>query len=375
LKVIYLANNRRDEWDAFLAKEPSFALLQSWGWGDFKEKSGWKAFRVAVEEQGRIVAGAQILIKPLLSTLASVAYIPRGPFGNWLNEDMATILLSELHHIAQLHRAIFLKIEPPLLKNPTAVGLLEGLHFSSSFLTNQPSATIIMDLDMDNVMQQMRKRTCEYIRYSARNGVSVRIGGFEDLLEFTRIMRITAQREHFVPRTRAYYEDEWQTFSDLKQTVLLMAYYQDQLLAVHMAYRFGEHAAYFHGGSSKAFKELHPNSLLAWEAIKWAQSQGCKTYDLWGIPDEVGWAVSEGKEPPIPDRTDALWGVYHFKRGFSKNIVGYVGSWDYVYNPILYPLITNRFLNVETFDGFLALIDSLRTSWDVFLRDSPGKKE
>jgi hypothetical protein len=76
----------------------------------------------------------------------------------------------------------------------------------------------------------------------------------------------------------------------------------------------------------------------------------------------VGWAVSEGKKPPIPERTDDLWGVYHFKRGFSKNIVCYVGSWDFVYKPTLYPLITNRFMNVETVDGFLALIDSLRTS-------------
>jgi peptidoglycan pentaglycine glycine transferase (the first glycine) len=364
MMVVHIADNKRREWDAFLAQEPSFAILQSWRWGEFKEKSGWKVFRVAVEEQGRIVAGAQILIKQLLSTLASVAYIPRGPVGNWLDANIAPILLSELHRIAQLHRAIFLKIEPPLLNNPTAVKLLEGFHFLPSPRTNQPSATIIVDLDMDmdNIMQQMRKRTREYIRYSARKGIIVRIGDFEDLPEFTRIMRITAQREHFIPRTRAYYEDEWKAFCDLNQTVLLLAYYEDQLLAVHMAYRFGEHAAYFHGGSSKAFAELRPNSLLVWEAIKWAKAQGCRTYDLWGIPFEVGGAVSEGKESPIPERTDDLWGVYHFKRGFSKNIVGYVGSWDFVYNPILYPLITNRFINEETFNGFLAVIDSLRTS-------------
>lgn len=362
MNVVYLTDDRRDEWDSLLSHEPYFALLQSWGWGEFKEKSGWKVFRIAVEDHGKIISGAQMLIKPLVSRFASVAYIPRGPVGNWLREEVAPKLLSEIHHVAKLHKTVFLKIEPALLNNPISRESLEKLHFSRNNLTNQPSATIIVDLDMgiDKVMQSMRKRTREYIKYSARNGVTVKVGGLKDLPEFTRIMRMTARREGFIPRTQVYYEDEWTIFNDLNQTILFMAYYQGQLLAVHMAYRFGNHAAYFHGGSSKEFTELRPNSLLVWEAIQWAKSQGCCSYDLWGIPDEVGLAVSEGKEPPVLNRADGLWGVYHFKRGFSKNIIGYIGSWDYVYNPILYPLITSKYFNVEIVDSFWALVDSFR---------------
>jgi lipid II:glycine glycyltransferase (peptidoglycan interpeptide bridge formation enzyme) len=139
-----------------------------------------------------------------------------------------------------------------------------------------------------------------------------------------------------------------------------MAFYRDQLLAVRTAFHFGNHAAEFHAGSSSEFSNLRPNYLLMWEAIKWAKAQGCRTYDLWGIPHQVGQAVYEGNDPPVADRTDGLWGVYRFKSGFSKNIVYYIGAYDYVYSPRLYALITNKYLNGSTLDQIAAWIDLLR---------------
>jgi lipid II:glycine glycyltransferase (peptidoglycan interpeptide bridge formation enzyme) len=133
-----------------------------------------------------------------------------------------------------------------------------------------------------------------------------------------------------------------------------MALYQGELLAVRTAFYFGKHAAEFHAGSLDSPANLRPNYLLVWEAIKWAKEQGCCTYDLWGIPDEVGQAVSEGKEPPVSDRTDGLWGVYRFKSGFSKNIVFYIGAYDYVYVSSLYKLITNKFINANTLERIAA---------------------
>jgi peptidoglycan pentaglycine glycine transferase (the first glycine) len=35
-------------------------------------------------------------------------------------------------------------------------------------------------------------------------------------------------------------------------------------------------------------------------------------------------------------RSDGLWGVYRFKRGFGGRVVRSVGAWDYVYSPLLY---------------------------------------
>lgn len=361
MRVAYITADRREEWNAFVAHEPSFALLQSWEWGQFKEKLGWKAYRIAVEEQGQIVASAQMLIKLVPLGLVSMAYVPRGPVGDWLDEGITSQLLSELHRVARHHRAVFLKIEPPLLNDPVTCQILQRHHFRASSYTNHPRATIIVDLtqNLDHILKQMRKKTRQYIRRAARKGVTVRIGGREDLPAFYNLMQITGRRAGFPPRVHDYHEHQWRTFADNNQTVLFMAFYQDQLLAVRTAYYFGNHAAEFHAGSLSEYTNLRPNYLLVWEAIKWAKAQGCDTFDLWGIPDEVGQAVYEGKEPPKPNRTDGLWGVYRFKRGLSKNIVYYIGAYDYVYSPLLYALITNRFLNRNTLDRIAAWMDSL----------------
>jgi peptidoglycan pentaglycine glycine transferase (the first glycine) len=361
VRVTHVTADRREEWNAFVVQEPSFALLQSWEWGEFKEKLGWKAFRIAVEEQGQIVAGAQMLIKAVPLSLVSVAYVPRGPVGDWLDEETASQLFPELHRVARYHRAIFLKIEPPLLSDPVIDQVLQQHNFRTSPYVNQPRATILVDLtpDLDDILKQMRKKTRQYIRRAAREGVTVRVGGREDLPAFCDLMQMTGRRDQFPPRLRDYYEHGWQTFADNGQTVLLMAFYQDQLLAVRTAYYFGDHAAEFHAGSSGEYANLRSNYLLVWEAIKWAKRQGCRTYDLWGIPEEVGQAVYEGKDPPVSKRTDGLWGVYHFKRGFSKNMVFYIGAYDYVYFPLLSALISKLF-TADTLDRVAVWMDSLR---------------
>ena len=98
---------RSTEWNLLVQREPGFSMLQSWEWGAIKQKLGWKAFRVAVEDTGTLLAGAQLLIKPLPLGL-SLAYVPRGPVGNWLNAETAPLLFTELCRLARSEGAVFL---------------------------------------------------------------------------------------------------------------------------------------------------------------------------------------------------------------------------------------------------------------------------
>ncbi len=363
LRITHLSAERRDEWNEFVLREPMFALMQSWEWGEFKEKLGWKASRVAVEARGRILAGAQILIKPLPLGLASITYVPRGPIGKWLDKEITDVLLLELHRIARLNNAIFLKIEPPLPNDPEIDRALVRKGFKAGQHNNQPRTSIVLDLtpDLEVILRRIRSNTRTYIRSAVRNGVTVRFGGDEDLPAFYRMMKATAQREKFSSRTFDYYEKEWLTFKRDDRAAMFLAYHQESLLAVRMAYRFGKYAADFHAGSLKLPSNTRPNNLLVWEAIKWAKDQGCETYDLWGIPDEVGRIVSGGDLPPAYDRTDGLWGVYQFKSAFSKNIIYYVGAYDYVYRPSLYDLAANKYVNSDTVERFSSWLDAFRS--------------
>jgi lipid II:glycine glycyltransferase (peptidoglycan interpeptide bridge formation enzyme) len=361
MQVLVVDENRKEEWNDFISLESSFGLMQSWEWGEFKKDFNWTPFRIAVEHQGKFVCAALLLVKRFPLIPVSLAYIPRGPIGNWIADEPRLLLFSEIHRVSKLNQVVFLKIEPSLQNNITIDELLKRDGFLSNSETNQPRASIILDLtpSSDELLAGMRKKTRKYIREAAENGIKVRLGGPEDFPVFYNLMAATARREGFPLRTSDYYEKEWLAFYSNNQAALLLAYYNDEPLVARIVYRFGKHAAAFHSGSSHSHSELHPNNLLVWEAILWAKKLGCETYDLWGIPDEVGQMVFEGKEPPVEERTDGLWGVYRFKSGFSKNIVYFLGAYDFVYNRLIYRLMTNRILNARTLERISAWLDAL----------------
>ena len=75
-----------------------------------------------------------------------------------------------------------------------------------------------------------------------------------------------------------------------------------------------------------------PTYLIQWEAMRWAAGQGCIEYDLWGAPDED----ESSLEAQFKTRSDGLWGVYRFKRGFGGDLKRSVGAWDKVFYPNMY---------------------------------------
>jgi lipid II:glycine glycyltransferase (peptidoglycan interpeptide bridge formation enzyme) len=77
-----------------------------------------------------------------------------------------------------------------------------------------------------------------------------------------------------------------------------------------------------------------PTYAVQWAAMQWAKARGCTTYDLWGVPDFPEAAL----EKQFTERSDGLWGVYRFKRGFGGELRRTVGSADRVYNKMLYRL-------------------------------------
>ncbi len=340
MQATHITADRREAWNAFAARELSFALLQSWEWGEFKEKLGWKVIRIGVEHQGQILVGAQVLIKSIPLQLASVAYVPRGPLLDWENQEATTLLLQAIHQTARQHKAVFLRIEPPLENSPITHSWLQDHEFLPSTHTNQPRCTLILDLtsDLDEIFNRLSKNTRKKLRATERKGVQVRAGDKNDFDTFYHIMQSTRKRTGFPIRPYEYYARELQTFSKVGRVRLSLARYKGEDIAVDTTFIFGNKAASFHGGFIEKHRQLKINHLLLWKAICWAKEQRCDSFDLWGIPDEVCELTSTGQ--PIPtDRRDGLWGVYYFKNAFAGQALYYVGAYDYVYRPLLYRII------------------------------------
>jgi peptidoglycan pentaglycine glycine transferase (the first glycine) len=332
LRVHSTGDINESDWNSFVAESPVGHVLQSSQWGQLKERFGWQVARLAIEDQGQWRAGTQVLFRPLGPQ--SIAYVPKGPITDWADTEATQALLEALHQLCRQRRAILLKIEPDLAGDSTLPQRLSELGFRPSPQTIQPQCTILLDLspEANDILACMKSKTRYNIRLAARKGVVVREGTADDLRDFYRLMQITGQRDGFGIHSEAYYQVAHQLFASLGLAKLFLASFEDEVLAGIMAFAFGQGAWYMYGASSDEHRNLMPNYLLQWEAIKWARELGCLTYDLWGIPDEE----EEVLEKEFLKRSDGLWGVYRFKRGFGGQVVRYLGAYDYVYSSSLY---------------------------------------
>ncbi len=325
------------QWDSFLTRFPNAHLLQTGAWGELKSNFGWQPARVVSGE-----AGAQLLFRPLPLGL-SMAYLPKGPVGQVGNSPKAagqdTILpynqqlWDEIDKVCRGRRAIFLKQEPDEWDDPARPRPAQPPDgFRPSPQTIQPPRTLVIDLrgGEEQVLQRMKQKTRYNIRLAAKKGVVVRPSS--NLENYHRLMQVTGQRDRFGVHSREYYRRAYDLFHPRGECELLVAEVEGLPLAALMVFARGPRAWYFYGASSDNHREWMPNYLLQWESLRWAMRCGCQEYDLWGVPD----ASEDELEAGFTTRSNGLWGVYRFKRGFGGELRRSPGPWDRIYKPELY---------------------------------------
>jgi lipid II:glycine glycyltransferase (peptidoglycan interpeptide bridge formation enzyme) len=311
------------DWDAFLEGNPQAHLLQTSPWGELKASFGWDVAHLTHAQ-----AGAQVLFYRLPLGL-KLAYIPKGPVGSWFRD-----LLPELDALCRDHGAFACKIEPDLAWDEDFARMLQSEGFRASQHEVQPRRTLVVDIggDEDEILARMHQKTRYNVRLASRKGVTVR--PWEDPLAFGDMLRKTAARAEFGAHVPAYFQRAYELFHPQGACEIFLAEYEGQPLAALLVFARGDRAWYFYGASTTHHRNRMPTYLLQWEAIQWARSLGCRQYDLWGVPD----APLDQLEAQFTERSDDLWGVYRFKRGFGGDLVRSMGAWDRPYNAAFYAL-------------------------------------
>jgi lipid II:glycine glycyltransferase (peptidoglycan interpeptide bridge formation enzyme) len=332
-----------EAWNQLVAAHPNGNLLQTTLWGKLKDPFGWDWEIVTVGEQEPL-AGALVLYRALPMNLGTLAYVPRGPVVDWENASLVQDLLTEIERAARRRRAWACWIEPEALDGTIVEERLAEEGYARADRTIQPRSTILIDITPpeDDILMAMKSKTRYNIRLSGRKDVEVRKGKLADVETYYDMMETTGERDDFGIHDRAYYRRAFELFAPRYQVALFLAYYEEQPLAGVMAFALGEKAWYISGASSNRERNRMPTYALQWAAIRWAKAQGCKVYDLWGIPD----ADEETLESTFTERSDGLWGVYRFKRGFGGDVVRYTGLWERALNP-LYPLAARFYRGLQ----------------------------
>lgn len=287
-------------------------FLQTWDWAVFQTEAGQRVVQLGLMDQDNLVASAVIIKKKIFGF--PYWYLPRGPLiSPTLEPAQSTVVwqtwLEQLTFLAKQEGAKFLRLEPAKL---TA----EQKQILKITQPIQPQQTMVLDLSVssDDLLAQMHQKTRYNIRLAEKKGVVIEELPASHWPEVWPIMQATKERDNFGLHSRAYY----QTLVNQPSAKLLVAKYEQQIVAGGIFWQSGQTFTYLHGASSNLHRNVMAPYLLQWQAIKLAQKQGCQHYDFYGI-DSRKWP-----------------GVTRFKQGFGGQIINYPGTFDLICSPLYY---------------------------------------
>lgn len=322
-RILY--KEEKDEYNK-VVKHP----LQTWEWGDFQISQGHKVYRLGVFQNNKMFSAYSVSFHKIPKTNFSVGTILRGPE---VDEEM----VQNIEKIAKDENAIFVKFEPDVyqkifdeVNNPKSFSV--DMHFKNMVASPKVAFypySYIVDLTKteDQLLETMHSKTRYNVKVANRYGVKIEEKtddkGFEIYL---KLLIETTRRQGFYLHTEKYHRELWKTLKNTGMVHILLASYQEKVLAAFMIFKLKDKLFYPYGASLDTNREVMAPTLLMWETIKLGKKLDCKVFDMWG---SLGPDAKEGEQG---------FGFHRFKQGFGGQLVQFVGTYDLVINPSLYKI-------------------------------------
>ncbi|MFZ3010000.1 MAG: peptidoglycan bridge formation glycyltransferase FemA/FemB family protein [Candidatus Microsaccharimonas sp.] len=294
----------KEQWDEYQLEHGGHPL-QLWGWGQVKAGHGWSAERIFAYDEDTVVGVAQVLIRKLPLPFRSFAYIPRGPIVSAEYKDEFLESLAKL--VKRDYRSVSLAIEP----NTAEYEAPEGWKRSTNKVL--PAETILLDLKKSesDLLAGMAKKTRQYIRKSAAEGITIKtVRSKEELEKCLHIYRQTAERAKFNLHQNQYYSDVFNLLDD--HSPIFAAYLDEQPIAFLWLAISADVAYELYGGMNEDGQQLRANYALKWYAIRKMKEWGLSQYDFGGL---------------------VVGGVSVFKQGWASEEFVYAGTFEKPLSP------------------------------------------
>lgn len=303
----------KDDWERFLDRVSPQSLFQGYLWGEVQESLGNKVWRLSLMSGGKLAGIAQVV--KVEAKRGKFLHLRHGPVISGNSEIIWNEFLTYLKELAQKEKCWFIRVSPLIPENPNTTELFRKLKFTSAPIHAMDAEFCwILDIEKDaeTLLSEMRKTTRYEIRSAQKLGVEVKIADPEkDLSKFLDLYRHTSKRHGFVPH--AGIKEELKIFSRVNKAILLLGYWQGEVLSGAIILFWGNQAIYHHGASIAS--RIPVSYLIQWQAIMEAKKRGYKFYNFWGI--------APGNSPDHP------WsGITLFKKGFGGREVRYVHAQD-----------------------------------------------
>lgn len=336
LKIRIIENQR--QWTEFIAnKALSSSFMQSWEWADFqKDELGKDVYMLGIYSGDDLVSVCSAISEQ--TRFGAFIECQRGPI---ISKDFVEEYPDVVKKIVSYFRNkgyIFIRIDPELhitesdiQEKLVRVGFIKAV---SNFRPEIVWKLDISDQNEEDIMKGMRKNS----RYSLRKGLKSKLHvrsskSMDDLEGFVSMIYDLGEKKGFTPLSRSYYRSQFKSLSNDGVIRLYIAEYESQPIASALFGFYNGEVSYLHAATTGEHSKTQPAYVLVWKAIQDALELGYESINLWGVLDD-----DEYK----PGHAD--FGFSSFKRGFGGELVKYIGTYEYPFNPIKYRMI--RFIEL-----------------------------
>lgn len=298
-------------------------VIQSWEWGNFREKTGVEVIRLGEFEGSNIKQAFQLTLHPIPFLKQYVGYFPKGPMPN-------PAMIKALTSLGKEKNIAFIKLEPNIeisSQSKSKIESLKQLGLSKAKKSLFTKYNFILDISRteQDLLASMHPKTRYNIKVAQKKGVEVYDSTDDkDFETYLKLYFETTKRQKYYGHTPKYHRLVWKSLKENNMARVLVAKYQKTPLVAWMLLNFKDTLYYPYGGSSTKHKEVMASNLVAWEAIKLGKRMGLEIFDMWGA---LG---------PNPNPADPWHGFHRFKAGYGARHVEYLGSFDLVLNKSTY---------------------------------------
>ena len=245
-------------------------------------------------------------------------------FALWVSEQqLSSAKKQDLIDLCKKEKWLFLQLEN-LDYSWAETSKVFSEWYYKKFITPY-TAVIDLEKSEEEILAAMKPKGRYNIRLAEKKWVKCEMVEKSDwhIEKFYNLMNETTSRDKFSGHSFEYFK----TFlTSLENSELILAYYEDQIIAGGIFVFDEEVSIYYYGASGNTHRNLMAPYLLQWSAIKIAKSRKSKLYDFLGV-------ATPGSE------NDPLAGVTSFKKKLTKDIREVSSSSIYVNKKLKYNLI------------------------------------
>lgn len=267
-------------WQSYVKQQTKDTFYCSEAWLNLITRLYGYAFRpiTATDAEGQVTGFLPLFQVQSPLTGKRLVALPFSDYCPLLSEDKASTntLVDQAIEMARRQRARYLELRVganEVLANRSDLVAIEDLYVRW---------LLPLSSDADAVWSGLRKPVQHQIKKSRKMGVEVRIAERrEDMEHYYRLHLQTRSKKHGMPaQPRRFFYELWDRFAAQETMRLLLAYYQEQVIAGMVIFGSGDTVRYAYGASDEQQLQLAPNNLLMWTAITWGCEHGYKTLDM-----------------------------------------------------------------------------------------------